>query len=969
MKPTQFRIFFRFAGLLLLPAALPVRAALITWATPVNITADTDVATNGLLIYAETWGQNGATVNGVPFAYDTSKTGDANVGIAFGSTAGIDKSGEGVGGTGTLYANLSPAYKVLVKGTAWANVGTPGTITLYNLTVSNLYEVQIWENDSRAAYATRVATLSDSSVGGNSVSLAHCVGGTTSSVNGGLGQYVIGTFTADGTSQVIYITDSATAPQTIGDQLNSIQLRNLATNLPPTSTNVYQATWSSVDQHNPAPDWFQDAKFGIYFHFGIFSVPAYGSEWYPRNMYHAGDPVYSYHTNTFGDPYGTSTTLPFFPEYYFINGGTNLAGQFVQFAPKLVSSGGNWDPDAWAQLFVNAGAKFAGPVAEHHDGFSMWASKVNPWNSVSKGPGVDMAAIWETAIRAKGLKFMMSMHHAYNFNGYFQYVPAQTDPALQQLYGQLPAAQENALWLARLEEIIDGYHPDLIYQDFDVKNVQLSDRLSFLAYYYNSALTWSNEVVAVYKDGFDPLGEMYDYERGGPGNIVYPYWETDDAVSPSSWGYTTGMTYYATNALIDALIDRVSKNGTMLLNISPMADGTIPQAQQDLLLGIGDWLGRFGEAIYSNRCWQVYGEGPTKMGGSLYVAPIAGTNTDIRFMRNKATNTLYAIVMGWPGSQFTITSLNSLNINLTTLTNVQLLGNTPGTYIPLNTYTQDINGLHIALPAQPYTAVSYVVKLMFANQIPNYLPYFLPNITWLSPTPITTADATLNQFGTIVGAASFALTATTVTLSNGTNIAFKTDNSVASCTGAGAGTGAFTGNTGNANFNTVLNGFNYDNGPKTITLYNLVVGQTYSVQLFALDDRNDVSQEILRPASFQQPVSPADVSATFLMGNNDYVTGIFVAPTNGTSATVNVNIQENLPSGGSGNINALVVRSLPSMVLNCQPAAGGLLQLQWAQGTLLEATNLSGPWVTNTAAPPYYLTPAGGQKYYRVRFQ
>jgi hypothetical protein len=105
------------------------------------------------------------------------------------------------------------------------------------------------------------------------------------------------------------------------------------------------------------------------------------------------------------------------------------------------------------------------------------------------------------------------------------------------------------------------------------------------------------------------------------------------------------------------------------------------------------------------------------------------------------------------------------------------------------------------------------------------------------------------------------------------------------------------------------------------------------------------------------------------MGNNDYVTGIFVAPTNGTSATVNVNIQENLPSGGSGNINALVVRSLPSMVLNCQPAAGGLLQLQWAQGTLLEATNLSGPWVTNTAAPPYYLTPAGGQKYYRVRFQ
>jgi len=953
-----------------LASRLPVRAAVITWTTPVNITADTDVATNGILNYAETWGQNGATVNGVTFAYDTSKTGDVSVGMALpGSPTGADNHGEGVGGAGTPYASLSAAYQVLVKGTVWANVGTVGTVTLNNLTVSNLYEVQIWENDSRGSYATRVATLSDSSVGGNSVSLAHCVGGTISSVNGGLGQYVIGTFTADGASQIIYVTDAATSPQTAGDQINSIQVRNLTASVQAANTNFYQPTWASVDQHNPAPEWFQDAKFGIYFHFGIFSVPAYESEWYPRNMYNTGDPAYAHHTNTFGDPFGTSTTLPFFPEYYFINGGTNLAGQFVQFAPKLVSQGGNWDPDAWAQLFVNAGAKFAGPVAEHHDGFSMWASKVNPWNSVSKGPGVDMAAIWATAIRAKGLKFMMSMHHAYNFNGYYQYVPAQTDTNLQQLYGQLPTAQENALWLARLEEIIDGYHPDLIYEDFDVKDVQLSDRLSFLAYYYNSALNWSNEVVATYKDGFDNLGEMYDYERGGPANIVFPYWETDDAVSPSSWGYTTGMTYYDTNALLDALIDRVSKNGTMLLNISPMADGTIPQAQQNLLLGIGDWLGRFGEAIYSNRCWQVYGEGPTKMGGSLYVAPLAGTNTDIRFMRNKATNVLYAIVMGWPGSQFNITTLTTAAIDLTTLTNVQLLGDTAGTYIPLNTHTQDAGGLHITIPAQPYTAISYVVKLMFSGQIPTYLPYYLPNISWSAPTPITTADATLNQFGTIVGAASFAVSAPTVTLSNGTNIVFKTDNSVASCTGAGAGTGAFTGNTGNANFNTVLNGFNYDNGPKTITLNNLVVGQTYSVQLFALDDRNDVSQEILRPASFQQPNSPSDVSATFLMGSNDCITGIFVAPPNGTNTTVNVNIQENLLTGGYGNINALVIRALPSLLLNCVAMPGGQLQLQWAQGTLLEATNLSGPWLTNATVSPFYLTPTGTQEYFRVQFQ
>jgi hypothetical protein len=273
------------------------------------------------------------------------------------------------------------------------------------------------------------------------------------------------------------------------------------------------------------------------------------------------------------------------------------------------------------------------------------------------------------------------------------------------------------------------------------------------------------------------------------------------------------------------------------------------------------------------------------------------------------------------------------------------------------------------MPAQPYTAVSYVVKLTFSNQIPNYLPYFLPNISWQAPVPITTADATLNQLGTIVGAASFAVSAPTVTLSNGTNVVFKTDNSVASCTGAGAGTGAFTGNTGNANFNTVLNGFNYDNGPKTITLYNLTVGQSYSVQLFALDDRNDASQEILRPSSFQQPNVTSDVSATFLMGNNDYVIGNFVAPPNGTNTTVNVIIQENLQSSGNGNINALVVRVLPSLQLNCQMTSGGQLQLQWAQGALLGATNLIGPWLTNATVSPFYLTPTGAQEFFRVQFQ
>jgi len=149
-----------------------------------------------------------------------------------------------------------------------------------------------------------------------------------------------------------------------------------------------------------------------------------------------------------------------------------------------------------------------------------------------------------------------------------------------------------------------------------------------------------------------------------------------------------------------------------------------------------------------------------------------------------------------------------------------------------------------------------------------------------------------------------------------------------------------------------------------------VVGRTYSVQLFALDDRNDSSAESSRQASFQHPKNPSDVSATFLMGDNVFVIGTFTAPPNGASTNVNVVIQENLPTGpGYGNINALVVRALPPVRLNSQWQAGGQLQLQWSQGTLLEATNLSGPWVTNPGAAPYNLSPTNAQKFFKVRVQ
>ncbi|ACU73792.1 Alpha-L-fucosidase [Catenulispora acidiphila DSM 44928] len=475
----------------------------------------------------------------------------------------------------------------------------------------------------------------------------------------------------------------------------------------------YTAAWPSVDQHPPAPEWFQDAKFGIYYHWGVFSVPAFGNEWYPRNMYNSGSAENQHHIATYGDP-------SVWPYHNFILGANDKSGHFTKFAPKLTSAGGSWDPNAWAQLFKNAGARFAGPVAEHHDGYSMWNSQVNEWNSVKTGPNLDLVNLHAQAIRAQGLKFMTSLHHAYHFQGYYQYVPQQSTATLQKLYGQTGTTAENQLWYNKLVEVINGYQPDLIWQDFDLNGVQESERLAFLSYYYNKAVSWNKDVVATYKDGFDTSGEVFDFERGGPGGLLTPYWLTDDSISSSSWCYTVGIGYYTGQALLHALIDRVAKGGNMLLNIAPMADGTIPSGQQSLLLGMGDWLGRFGEAIYATRAWTSYGEGPTAMGGGSFSGPKAGTPQDVRFTRSKDNTVLYATALGWQGSTMTVTTLNSNQINLSTLVSAQLLNNAAGTYVNLPSPVQDSGGLHFSMPSSnaPFSALAYTVKLTFSGQIP-----------------------------------------------------------------------------------------------------------------------------------------------------------------------------------------------------------------------------------------------------------
>jgi alpha-L-fucosidase len=480
-----------------------------------------------------------------------------------------------------------------------------------------------------------------------------------------------------------------------------------------TQAQNFQPTFESLEKSNPVPEWFKDAKFGIYFHWGVYTVPAFGNEWYPRSMYIKGSPENKHHTEVYGDPSE-------WPYNNFLTGAKDKQGNFVQFAPKLKSEGGKFDPDEWAQLFADAGARFAGPVAEHHDGVSMWASKVNPWNAKDLGPKLDLVGLLTDAIRKKGMRIILSMHHAYNITGYYQPVPHMSDPKLQMLFGQQGKEKNEAYWLSKHKEIIDGYRPDIIYQDFNLQVISQPILLQFLAYYYNSAAEWKKEVVATYKDALNTKCAVLDYERGGPTDITDNYWLTDDALSSSSWCYTEGIGYYSKRQILHSFLDRISKNGNMLLNISPKADGTIPQQQKDILLAIGAWLKKYGEAVYATRAWQKYGEGPTKMGAAygIMTAPAEGTSKDIRYTRSKDGTTLYAMMLGWEKGEkeVLLRTLSSERIDLNNLTSVELINGEAGKYLPL-TFREGAEGLIVSLPERLFEEMAYVLKLSFNGKI------------------------------------------------------------------------------------------------------------------------------------------------------------------------------------------------------------------------------------------------------------
>ena len=430
----------------------------------------------------------------------------------------------------------------------------------------------------------------------------------------------------------------------------------------------FKPAWESLETYE-VPQWYKDAKFGVFIHWGPYSVPAFGSEWYPRMMYidqgRRGENMFQHHVKTYG------------PQKEF---------GYKDFIPMFKAE--NFDAASWAKLFKEAGFRYVVPVAEHHDGFPMYDCSYTKWDATEMGPMRDIVAELKEAVKAEGMRFGVSSHRAFNWMYYFRSEDYDNvDPAYEGLYGRamphmfekksvkyqenynLPDQQFMDDWLARTSELVDKYNPDLVWFDFGITPVRavphdknhFADHLKrFAAYYYNVSSKTNDDVGIInYKwDAFPESAAVLDKERSKMAEIRKPFWQTDTAVSKSSWGYTADPQYKSPDRLVDDLVDIVSKNGCLLLNVGPKSDGTIPEGDQQVLRDMGRWLKTNGESIYGTTYWKVFGEGPTGV-STGHVSESKDkpfTSKDIRFTTKD--DIVYATILDWPENNIaTITSL------------------------------------------------------------------------------------------------------------------------------------------------------------------------------------------------------------------------------------------------------------------------------------------------------------------------
>ncbi len=469
----------------------------------------------------------------------------------------------------------------------------------------------------------------------------------------------------------------------------------------------YRPDWATLVKYQQ-PQWYKDAKFGIFIHWGVYAVPAAENEWYPRNMYRPSEGAYKDFQARFGhgDPsIGYKDLIPKFRAEHF-------------------------DPAAWAALFKESGARYVIPVAEHHDGFSMYDSGLSDWTVVKMGPKRDTLGELSAAIRAQGLHFGLSSHraeHDFFMDGGRSIRSDVNDPKYASLYGPAHewlsspnqtmmddwtyvSPQFAADWLARATELVEKYKPEVVYFDWWAGQPNYRPSVTeFAAFYYNFAKAHGyNGVIDIKDYDLNWKAGARDFERGGQDRIQADHWQTDTSISNASWGYLEHDTFKTPEFLVHELIDIVSKNGNLLLNFGPRADGTIPDEVQTTLRDMGSWLKVNGDAIYDTTPWKTFGEGPTK--------PLAGafhdeetkpyTAEDFRFTAKGAD--VYAIGMACPkDGKAEIHSLGWAHEGAAiAVGNVELLGSNQKV-----TWSQRADALEVTLPAGAACKYAYALKL------------------------------------------------------------------------------------------------------------------------------------------------------------------------------------------------------------------------------------------------------------------
>jgi len=476
----------------------------------------------------------------------------------------------------------------------------------------------------------------------------------------------------------------------------------------PIKAGPFSGTMDSLTNYS-YPDWFRDAKFGIWAHWGPQSVPMEG-DWYARKMYQQNQADYTNHLERWGHP---ST-----------NGWKDIIPMW---------KAENWDPEKLMELYKKAGARYFVSMGSHHDNFFLWNSKLHRWNSVQMGPHRDVVADWQKAAKQNGLPFGVSEHLGASFT-WFQYahrsdrtgplagVPYDgTDSNYWDLYHQPAAATDDAWystnsawqqkWYNEIKELVDTYQPDLLYTDGAVPFGNAVG-LSQIANFYNVNGGRDGKVQVVYTCKQASNGRWaQDFERGVNGGISPYPWQTDTSIG--DWFYNKHWKYQPLSWTVHMLVDIVSKNGNLLLNVVMKPDGTLDPEVETMLQQLADWTAVNGEAIYGTRPWLLYGEGEVQARGGAMRENMTYTAKDIRFTTKGET--LYAIALGWPEDRkMMVRSLATTSeASQNKITKVELLG-----YSGNLQFTQTAEGLSVELPDKKISDLTCALRITGSNLKP-----------------------------------------------------------------------------------------------------------------------------------------------------------------------------------------------------------------------------------------------------------